>query len=135
MARGTVRWFSRERSYGFIVPEDGSEDLFVHHTCISGEGFKSLDEGARVSYEATRGRKGMQAVNVSAVPAAGHQRARVNPGVEVGPPARTSGFAKRGRPASERGTPFSSRRRTTSQAARPPSSRSARTRSCSGHRF
>jgi CspA family cold shock protein len=54
MAQGTVKWFS-------------GEDLFVHHTGISGEGFKSLDEGGRVSYEATQGRKGMQAENVSTV--------------------------------------------------------------------
>ena len=67
MAQGTVKWFSDEKGYGFITPDEDGEDLFVHHTGISGEGFKSLDEGARVSYEATQGRKGMQAENVSAV--------------------------------------------------------------------
>jgi CspA family cold shock protein len=61
MAQGTVKWFSDEKGYGFISPDDGGEDLFVHHTGISGEGFKTLDEGAKVSYEATQGRKGMQA--------------------------------------------------------------------------
>ena len=65
MAQGTVKWFSDEKGYGFISPDDGGEDLFVHHTGIAGEGFKTLEEGAAVTYEATRGRKGMQAENVS----------------------------------------------------------------------
>jgi cold shock protein len=67
MAQGTVKWFSDEKGFGFISPDEGGEDLFVHHTGIAGSGFKSLDEGAKVSYEATQGRKGMQADNVSAV--------------------------------------------------------------------
>jgi CspA family cold shock protein len=67
MAQGTVKWFNDEKGYGFISPDDGSEDLFVHHSGIAGDGFKSLDEGAKVSYEATQGKKGMQADNVSAV--------------------------------------------------------------------
>jgi CspA family cold shock protein len=67
MAQGTVKWFSDEKGYGFISPDDGGEDLFVHHTGIAGEGFKTLDEGAKVSYEATQGRKGMQAENVTPV--------------------------------------------------------------------
>jgi CspA family cold shock protein len=65
MAQGTVKWFNDEKGYGFISPDEGSEDLFVHHTGIAGSGFKSLDEGAKVSYEATRAQKGMQADNVS----------------------------------------------------------------------
>ena len=65
MAQGTVKWFSDEKGYGFISPDDGGEDLFVHHTGIAGEGFKTLDEGAKVTYEATQGRKGMQAENVT----------------------------------------------------------------------
>jgi cold shock protein len=65
MAQGTVKWFSQEKGYGFIKPEDGGEDLFVHHTGIAGEGFKSLEEGEKVSYEVTEGRKGLQATNVS----------------------------------------------------------------------
>ena len=64
---GTVKWFNDEKGYGFIRPDDGGEDLFVHHTGIAGEGFKSLDEGDKVTYEAAQGRKGMQAQNVSSV--------------------------------------------------------------------
>ncbi len=64
---GTVKWFNGEKGYGFISPDDGSEDLFVHHTGIRGSGFKSLDEGDKVTYEETQGRKGMQAQNVSRV--------------------------------------------------------------------
>jgi len=51
---GTVKWFSQEKGYGFIIPDDGGEDLFVHHTGIVGEGFKTLDEGEKVSYEVTQ---------------------------------------------------------------------------------
>jgi len=67
MAQGTVKWFNQEKGYGFILPDDGGEDLFVHYSGIAGEGFKSLDEGAKVSYEVTRGKKGLQAENVSKV--------------------------------------------------------------------
>jgi len=65
MAQGTVKWFSDDKGYGFITPDEGGEDLFVHHNGIAGEGYKSLEEGAKVTYEATQGRKGMQADNVS----------------------------------------------------------------------
>ena len=67
MPQGTVKWFDGEKGYGFIQPDDGGEDLFVHYSGISGGGFKSLEEGQKVSYEAERGKKGMQAVNVSSV--------------------------------------------------------------------
>jgi CspA family cold shock protein len=67
MAQGTVKWFNDDKGYGFISPDGGDEDLFVHHTGIAGGGFKTLDEGAKVSYDATQGPKGMQAENVSAV--------------------------------------------------------------------
>ncbi len=65
MAQGTVKWFSEEKGYGFISPDDGGEDLFVHYSGIDGDGFRSLDEGTKVTYEATQGRKGPQAENVS----------------------------------------------------------------------
>ncbi len=64
MAQGTVKWFSDEKGYGFISPDDGGEDLFVHHTGIEGSGFKTLEEGSKVTYEATQGRKGPQAEQV-----------------------------------------------------------------------
>jgi cold shock protein len=67
MAQGTVKWFNQEKGYGFIKPDDGGEDLFVHYSGIAGEGFRSLEEGAKVSYEVTRGKKGLQAENVSTV--------------------------------------------------------------------
>ncbi len=63
---GTVKWFSDERGYGFISPDDGSEDVFVHYTGIAEDGgFRSLDEGGKVSYEVAQGRRGLQAQNVS----------------------------------------------------------------------
>jgi len=65
MAQGTVKWFNEEKGYGFITPDEGGEDLFVHYSGIAGEGFRSLEEGDRVSFEAVRGKKGMQAENVS----------------------------------------------------------------------
>jgi CspA family cold shock protein len=68
MPQGTVKWFNEEKGYGFISPDDGSEDVFVHHTGIAGGGFKSLDEGEKVTYEVVRGRRGMQAENVSKAP-------------------------------------------------------------------
>ncbi len=67
MAQGTVKWFSQDKGYGFITPDEGGEDIFVHYTGIAGSGFRSLEEGERVSYEPTRGRKGEQAENVRKV--------------------------------------------------------------------
>jgi CspA family cold shock protein len=64
MATGTVKWFDDGKGYGFISPEAGGKDLFVHHSNISGTGFKSLPEGARVEFEAREGRKGPEATDV-----------------------------------------------------------------------
>ena len=65
MPQGTVKWFNQEKGYGFITPDEGGDDVFVHYTGIAGEGFKSLEEGEKVSYEVTEGRRGLQATNVS----------------------------------------------------------------------
>ena len=58
MATGTVKWFNDSKGYGFISPDEGEKDLFVHHTSIAGDGYKSLAEGAKVEYEAAEGAKG-----------------------------------------------------------------------------
>ncbi len=65
MATGTVKWFNDAKGYGFISPESGGKDLFVHHSSIMGTGFKSLAEGARVEFEERQGQKGPEATNVS----------------------------------------------------------------------
>ncbi|MFZ2050554.1 MAG: cold shock domain-containing protein [Solirubrobacteraceae bacterium] len=65
MPTGTVKWFSDDKGFGFITPDDGDRDLFVHHTGINGDGYRSLKEGAKVSYEAEDGDKGPKAVNVN----------------------------------------------------------------------
>ena len=67
MATGTVKWFSNEKGYGFITQDDGGKDVFVHHSAIAGEGYKSLAEGAKVEYEVEEGPKGPQARTVSVV--------------------------------------------------------------------
>ena len=63
MTKGSVKWFNDQKGYGFITPENGA-DVFVHHTAIQGEGFKSLTEGQQVEFEITKGPKGDQAINV-----------------------------------------------------------------------
>src|SRR5918997_6255778 len=65
MAQGTVKWFNPDKGYGFITPDDGGEDLFVHYSAIQGSGFRSLEEGEKVTYEVGQGQKGPQAQNVS----------------------------------------------------------------------
>jgi CspA family cold shock protein len=64
MAKGTVKWFNNSKGYGFITPDDGGKDVFVHHSSIQGEGYKSLDEGASVEFEVQQGAKGEEAINV-----------------------------------------------------------------------
>ncbi len=65
MAKGKVKWFNDQKGYGFITPDDGSKDLFVHHSVIQGDGFKSLSEGQEVDFETTQTDKGPKATNVS----------------------------------------------------------------------
>ena len=67
MPTGTVKWFSDGKGFGFITPDDGDKDLFVHHTGINGEGYRSLQEGAKVSYDPEQGDKGPKAVNVTTI--------------------------------------------------------------------
>ncbi len=66
MPRGTVKWFNEQKGYGFIASEDGA-DVFVHHTGIQGDGFRSLEEGDEVEFETEQGPKGLKAVNVRVI--------------------------------------------------------------------
>ena len=68
MAVGTVKWFNDQKGFGFITPEEGSKDVFVHFSSISGGGFKTLAEGARVEFDVEEGQKGPQATNVVVLP-------------------------------------------------------------------
>jgi CspA family cold shock protein len=74
MATGTVKWFSNVRGYGFIVPDGGGEDLFVHYSGIAAEGFKTLDQGDRVAYEIREGRRGPEAFAVVRIAARAPER-------------------------------------------------------------
>lgn len=65
METGSVKWFNDAKGYGFITPESGSSDVFVHHSAINGKGFKTLAEGQKVTFEIVKGEKGLQAANVS----------------------------------------------------------------------
>jgi CspA family cold shock protein len=67
MAQGTVKWFNSEKGFGFIAPDDGSSDLFVHYSEIQGNGFRSLDENARVEFQVGQGNRGPQATGVTVV--------------------------------------------------------------------
>jgi CspA family cold shock protein len=66
MPVGTVKWFSAEKGYGFITPDEGGKDVFVHYSAIQAEGYRSLNEGQKVEYEVVQGQKGPQAANVKA---------------------------------------------------------------------
>ncbi len=65
MRTGTVKWFNESKGYGFIAPQDGGDDVFVHYSSIQGSGFKTLAEGQQVDFDVERGPKGLQAVNVT----------------------------------------------------------------------
>ncbi|OMH26665.1 cold-shock protein [Tersicoccus phoenicis] len=67
MATGTVKWFNSEKGFGFIAPDDGSADVFVHFSAITGDGFRNLEENQQVEFETTRGQKGLQAENVRGI--------------------------------------------------------------------
>jgi cold shock protein len=67
VATGTVKWFSSEKGFGFITPEDGSADVFVHFSAIAGNGYRNLEEAQKVEYDVTQGQKGPQASNVRPV--------------------------------------------------------------------
>ncbi len=67
MATGVVKWFSSEKGYGFVTPDDGTPDVFVHFSAIQGEGYKTLDEGQKVEFDVTSGQKGPQAANVKRI--------------------------------------------------------------------
>ena len=67
MAQGTVKWFNSEKGFGFITPDGGAKDVFVHHSEIQQDGFRSLEENQRVQFEITQGPKGPQAVRVTAI--------------------------------------------------------------------
>lgn len=67
MATGTVKWFSDEKGFGFITPDDSGKDLFVHFSSIQGDGYRSLAEGAKVTYDAEQGPKGPAATNVNLI--------------------------------------------------------------------
>lgn len=67
MEQGTVKWFDADKGYGFIIPDEGRDDLFVHHTDIRMDGYRSLSEGARVKFNRTAGRKGQKATDVAPI--------------------------------------------------------------------
>ncbi|MCX6390340.1 MAG: cold-shock protein [Actinomycetes bacterium] len=67
MPTGTVKWFRDDKGFGFITPDEGSQDLFVHYSAIEGQGYRSLSEGAKVSYEEEAGDKGPKAINVNLI--------------------------------------------------------------------
>ena len=98
MPTGVVKWFSDDKGFGFITPDEGSRDLFVHHTGINSDGYRSLPEGARVAYEEEAGDKGPKAVNVSKA-LARPGRALVRRARRCGPFVVQAPSARTGRPS------------------------------------
>src|ERR1700745_1772183 len=91
MAEGTVKWFNADKGYGFLAPDDGTADVFVHHSAIQADGFRSLQENQRVAYTAGRGQKGPQAEEGRPVWTAAGQGGRLR-APRPGPRAGSSGF-------------------------------------------
>jgi cold shock protein len=94
MATGTVKWFNDSKGYGFISPEDQGKDLFVHHTSIAGDGFKSLSEGAKVEFDAAEGEKGPEAKNVVQLNAEVSSNARRHPAPRSSHDAERTAYAR-----------------------------------------
>src|SRR3954453_2969379 len=100
MATGTVKWFSDDKGFGFIAPDEQGNDLFVHHSAIAGGGFKTLAEGAKVEYDEEQGPKGPRATNVPTIgadssgtsPAAGHQQSQAAGHVDSAPRVARAGL-------------------------------------------
>ncbi|VAX38006.1 Cold shock protein of CSP family [hydrothermal vent metagenome] len=67
MAKGKIKWFSNQKGYGFITPDEGGEDIFAHFSAIQGDGYKTLDEGQAVEFEVTNGPKGDQATDINKI--------------------------------------------------------------------
>ena len=89
MAQGTVKWFNMEKGFGFIAPDGGGPDVFVHYSNITGSGYRTLEDGQRVEFEITQGQKGPEATNVRITPAAAVPTTATAPTTATGPTTTT----------------------------------------------